>query len=293
MDVKPCFVAFIDLLGYSARVRAIETEGQVEEVAKDVRIVQKFFGHNPIDKYEKEYHKVADKTVLAFSDCVVVSVSYVSDAVAAGGTFDSPMSELHSLALAQAECVIKGIFLRGGVAFGFWANSENLIVSDAMVEAYELETKACVPVIAVHDDYYIRITNENDRKYYSKDSDPVPKLFKIAFIGKEKIRIRYLNYLWVLLDGVDPQLSKSEKIEYKLANPQRRDELLGAGYTRAHRQCCKEHARLIKAAHSNAANAHIRYKYEWLASYHNEVVTEWYGFPDQKLLVQDLGHLAT
>ena len=292
IDPKPCFVAFVDLLGYSARVRAVETPQDVENVADDVRTVLGFFGHNRTDEEGIQYHEVVGKTVLAFSDCVVVSVSYDSDLMQSDGTFDAPMSELHSLALNQAECVMHGIFLRGGVGFGYWANEENLIVSDAMVTAYEVENEACVPVIAVDLDYVNSLAEEHDREFYSETADPFPKLFLRSEVGPDNRPIWFLNYFWVLLDALDGPLNDSERAEYQQASSERRNELRSAAYGRAHRECCQQHAELIKYAHEAAETESIRYKYAWLAKYHGEIVREYYPDPDPDLLCDEIALTA-
>jgi hypothetical protein len=288
IDPKPCFVAFVDLLGYSARVRAVETRENVEEIARDVRKVLEFFGHNRTDDAGIQYHEAVGKKVLAFSDCVVVSVSYVSDFMKSGGTFDAPMSELHSLALNQAECVMNGIFLRGGVGFGYWANEDNLIVSDAMVTAYEVENRACVPVIAVDLDYGDSLAEQGDRRFYSDSADPFLKLFQKAEIGDDQTPIWFLNYFWVLLDALDGALNDTEKADYKGASSERRNELRSTAYWRAHRECCQKHARLIRDAHEATKVESIRYKYAWLARYHGKVVREYYAEPSPELLCDDI-----
>lgn len=48
--------------------------------------------------------------LLAFSDCIVISVPLRSDLAEHEGTFDVLMSELTSFAWAQGACVLRGIF---------------------------------------------------------------------------------------------------------------------------------------------------------------------------------------
>lgn len=288
IDPKPCFVAFVDLLGYSARVRAIETPQEVEDVASDVRTVLRFFGHNRTDADGIQYHEVVGKTVLAFSDCVVVSVSYESDLVEMDGAFDAPMSELHSLAMSQAKCVMNGIFLRGGVGFGFWANEENLIVSDAMITAYDTENLACVPVIAVNYDYVNNLAEQQDRKFYSDSADPFKKLFLRTEIGPDRRAVWFLNYFWVLLDGLDGALTDAERDEYRDAPSKRRTELRDQAYWRSHRECCVEHATLIRDAYEQAETDGVRYKYAWLAAYHGNIVRQYFPEPEADLICDDL-----
>ena len=76
----------------------------------DVALVQSEFEHKPTDKLTQESKRSIDKTVLAFSDCLVISVPVQSPLAKLQGDFDVIMSELTSFAWAQGACVLHGIF---------------------------------------------------------------------------------------------------------------------------------------------------------------------------------------
>jgi hypothetical protein len=113
--ISHSMVAFVDLLGFSERVKGLETLDDLADVQAKVRNVQAWFGRNPKDKFEREEANVLSKSVLAFSDCVVIAVSSHSELAKMQGGFDIFMGELSSFAYAQATCVVNGIFIRGGV----------------------------------------------------------------------------------------------------------------------------------------------------------------------------------
>jgi hypothetical protein len=101
------------------------------------------------DKFIKEEKKILGKSVLAFSDCLVISAPLRSQLADIQGTFDLLISELSSDAWAQGTCVLRGIFPRGDVDLGFWYRQKDTLISSAMVLAYRLEHAACVPMIAI------------------------------------------------------------------------------------------------------------------------------------------------
>src|SRR5258705_7170100 len=144
-NLKNGLFAFIALLGFSNRVEAITTEEQLRVSDDDVVYVQNEFEHKSSDKFIQEEHKIVGKSVLAFSDCLVISVPLRSQMADFQGTFDLLMSELNSYAWALGTCVLRGIFLRGGVDLGFWYRRKDTLISPAMVLAYRLEHTALVP----------------------------------------------------------------------------------------------------------------------------------------------------
>lgn len=77
-NLKNGLFAFIDLLGFSNRVEAICTEQQLRALDDDVTFVQNEFEHKSSDKFIKQEHKIVGKSVLAFSDCLVISVALSS-----------------------------------------------------------------------------------------------------------------------------------------------------------------------------------------------------------------------
>jgi hypothetical protein len=67
-------VAFIDILGFSQRVINIQSVADLRKLYKDVDYVQQQFEFQVKDQFEEDYRKMAEKEVLAFSDCLVISL---------------------------------------------------------------------------------------------------------------------------------------------------------------------------------------------------------------------------
>jgi hypothetical protein len=140
--------AFLDVLGFGDRVLKADKIADIDAIAKDIRKIQTEFEFKPKDKFIKKAHSYYKKTVLAFSDSVIVNVSLQSQMTMIQGTFDPLMSELVDMALAQSQCVNSGLFLRGGVDIGWWYRRGSTLISKSLVGAYKWEKRANVPMIA-------------------------------------------------------------------------------------------------------------------------------------------------
>jgi hypothetical protein len=70
--------AFLDILGCGDRILNAQTTADIDAVVTDIRTIQEHFEFRPKDKHVKEVHAGYKKTVLAFSDSVVVNVALKS-----------------------------------------------------------------------------------------------------------------------------------------------------------------------------------------------------------------------
>ena len=235
--------------------------------------IHDLFEFRPKDKSVREDHAGSKKTVLAFSDSVVVNVALQSTLTKLQGTFDPIMSELWEMALAQGRCATKGLFLRGGVDLGWWYRAGTILASESLVGAYGAENMAAVPVIALTDTLYDFLKTHGDRRFYSKDIEPVRTLLRHhSYKGpKGKVSFWYLDYITVIAESIDWITSEAQRKSCLAAPPERRDRIKELGYRRNLREWFRQHARVIKRGHDQAKNWSIRKKYKWLARYHNEI----------------------
>jgi hypothetical protein len=274
--------AFLDILGFSARILSARTNKDVEGIIADIQSIQEAFDFKTKDKYVKEAHAGAKKTVLAFSDSVVVNLALESTLTKLQGTFDSVMSELSGMALAQGQCVTSGLFLRGGVDIGWWYRKGTVLASESLARAYKAEGSAIVPVIRLTDDLYKFVSNHPDRKFYSKDIEPVRTLLReykgVGPDGKN-VSFWYLDYISVVVESHHWVTSAVQRQACLAAPPEKRDQIREMGYRANIRNWLRRHARRIKQAHANAQDERIRAKYEWLADYHNEVAPKYTPSP--------------
>jgi hypothetical protein len=270
-------VAFIDMLGYSARVRNVSTQDALLALDKDVTLVQREFEHKPNEETTREVKKFSRKTVLAFSDCLVVSVPVRSPEADQIGDFDVIMSELTGLAFSQCNCIFKNVFLRGGVDFGMWFRRRDTIISPALVNAYGLEREANVPIIAVTEDLYAYLAKHPQRRQYHEDIDPIRRTFRRTVNlpnGKEHW---FIDYAGICLNEIDGAIPLGQRAAYHAASMDERERMSNETLMKNRRGWARQHACAIVKAHSETTRDDVRAKYAWLANYHNETIETWFG----------------
>lgn len=267
--------AFLDILGFADRVLAAQTTKDVEQIVADMRRIQEFFDFRSKDKYVKESHLGSKKTVLAFSDSVVVNVPLKSTMTKLQGTFDTLMGELAGMALAQGRCATSGLFLRGGVDIGWWYRKATILASESLVWAYRTEKTANVPVIALTDKLYEFFSKHRDRSYYSEEIEPVRTMLR-KYTGEGcqgPVSFWYLDYISVTAESVNWSPTLVERSAFLAMTRDERNRIRENKDKAAVREWFRDHARAIKRAHAAARNDHVRAKYIWLADYHNEIAT--------------------
>lgn len=272
-NVSVGITAFLDILGFGDRVLKARTIADVDAIAKDVRKIQSEFDHNPKDGLTKKVHANYRKTVLAFSDSVIVNVPLQSEMTAVEGTFDPLMSELESMALAQGCCVSSGLFLRGGVDLGWWYRRGATLASQSMVRAYKAEGAANVPVIALTNELYRYLSKHSDRKFYSNDIEPIRRLLRRyrAEGPNGKVSFWYLDYITICAESASWITSRTQHESYLSASPDEKDKIMNDGYRENLTAWFSNHAKIIAQAHKKAETESVRSKFVWLASYHNEI----------------------
>lgn len=274
---------FVDLLGFSDRVVSITTVEQLQELERDLTYVQRQFDHKPDDDDVKKLRMITRKRVEAFSDCVVISVPTQSPIVDLQGAFDALMSEINGFALAQGECVQRGIFLRGGLDHGFFLQRGSTLISPAMIGAYRLEGAACAPIIAITESLKNLLWKHPDRKRYSADIDPVEAMFVRAENLPNGKSHWMLNYFRTCLESVAPHVPLTS---LQGLSPDAKDQLMNAKWVEASRQWAKGHGDAIVAAAKAVSDPKVHAKYEWLAEYHNREVARFFGSGNDDLHIK-------
>lgn len=263
--------AFVDILGFADTTLAIKSADDLIDLEKKVRIVQDAFEYNSNDKQVRENHSIYRKSVLAFSDCVVINLPLRSAITETQGTFDPIMSELVSLAWAQCTCAFDGIFLRGGISFGWWYRSGARLVSSSLVHAYRREQEVGMPVLALTPDLLDFLSRHKHRSFYAEDEDPIRTTFESFTHPDSKEKIYFLDYLTIWLRSVDWATSRKDYEEYLATIPELRQEIMGRGYERNVKKSLIFHKAAIEQAMLAATKDSVKKKYQWLAGYHNKV----------------------
>jgi len=265
-------VAFIDILGFSDRECAIRDKKEFMGLLKDVRLVHEQFERHPQSSIVREGHELANKEVLAFSDCLVVSVPLKSTIMELQGSFDGFMVEILMLALSQGECVLSGVFLRGGLDLGPWFHDGDVLASPAHVRAYKLEQRVSVPVLALSEELYQFFAAHPGRRVYSEDTDPISSFREYV---SEGFSCYFIDYLSLCIGEIDWHVDAATLQKYRSAtDDEEKIMIMAEGRERNVRRWLLQHKKAILAAKQAAHSMSVSRKYAWLTSYHNDVIHE-------------------
>ena len=184
-------VAFFDILGFSNMVSADMTDEEAQERIEHFDDALKFCREN----YGKPWSwESGEFSVKMFSDCICVSVPADIENVDA---FFSILTYL------QAIYSLNDIALRGGVTVGRHYVNEQIIFSEALVEAYKLEQATKQPRIVVSDKlraFIMDDTSTNERRVAAS-------LFQSAYVQKDpeddRVFLDYLNFMPAAKDDGD------------------------------------------------------------------------------------------
>ncbi len=278
-------VAFVDLLGYSRRVQAIRTADDLYRVEADVCRVQKWFDHKPDDFDVRTVQKLQSKRVLAFSDCLVITVPSRSELTDAdGGDYDVLFSELVAIAYAQGRCATNGIFIRGGIDYGLWYKRRDTIISPPMVAAYNLEKQTCVPMIGISETFRSYLRDNPQRGIYSSREDPFRRYFRHITLPSGR-KQWVLDYLPLFLGEIDGALTAEERAVYRDADTDTRERIRSAAHVRDLEALTLLHRQQILTARAAIEDPHVRGKYDWLADYHDDAVRRYFKKPPPEAFI--------
>ena len=287
-SVKLGLVGFIDLLGYTNRVRSLHTFDDVRQLDQDLNRIQDWFDYQPTDNLTKSVQKISGKKVLAFSDCVIVFLPVNSSLTKSQGDFDVFLNELFILALSQGRCAINEIIVRGGIDYEIWCKRKDRLISPAFVAAYEAERGAVVPMIAVTEELYEHLSNHPHRQFYAASYDPLPKLIRKFDNFPDGKNRRFIDYLPVFLEALDGKLTGEEKEVYFSVDSETRATMRDKAFWRDCHRWALCHANFIRKQLAATNDRNIREKYSWLAWYHNDALDRYYnGTVSEDLLIED------
>ena len=212
-------VAFIDVLGFKEAI--LEDAPDVRRII--ARMDEAFnWSINQIPLEEGQWFSIK-----LFSDCICFSCDPTPQNLA---KLLLEVSNWHKVFLAYQR------FLRGAITFGEHFESERIIFSKAMLEAYNLEQKEAKYPRVLVDDSVLAILSDADEK----DRRKIEGFIKPDSDGKNFVD--YLHYI------VAEELSPHDKRDFFLS----------------HRNAVNVQVR------KNAACKSILEKYRWVAQYHNE-----------------------
>lgn len=272
-DLQPALVVFLDVLGFGDKVKNIREDNDVEDIYKALRLIHDEFERNITNEETAKNHELEGKTVLTFSDSIIISLLFESENTHTMGLFDNMLGHLHSIALSQITCLSRGLFLRGGIAKGGWFRDGDIMISAALIKAYEMEShKAEFPILAIDQQTYDYFAGHQSRRNYSPDIDPVDALFNSTINGENTVH--YLDYLNIGFVSSEDWYCESDRQEYLKAEPEQKMKILDDSYKKSQLGFLKAHRQTILNALDRAPNERAKSKYRWLCHYHNSIANE-------------------
>jgi len=265
-------VAFIDVLGFKDVVCGVKTEPQLKSAFERIRKVHDIFDTKPTRPFTAEANRAMGKKILALSDALVIAVDSHSPLSRTQGIVDAFDDELSLIGCNQALCATQGVFLRGGVSFGFFVDSSGIVMSDAMAKAYTIEEQVRVPLIAVDPDFYGKLTSHPGNKSYASGSRPVDWMFFEVMNFETKQVMHCLDYLWIGLDYSCGWRSREDQNRWKAAKTDiEKNQIMSESYTASQLDLLTAHKKAVEAELAKGHPEKIRMKYEYLKTYHNMI----------------------
>ncbi len=238
------YCALLDVLGFSERIRA----SYINKTAN--KLLQQF--HAIFDKRVNHLKSGADESLLyfkSFSDNVLLAHPRFSEDMESEFGFI-----LWSISEYQFEMALQGFFIRGGLSVGQLFVDDNSVYGEALINAYELESKVAVnPIVVLCDDTMALV----DRHIGFYHGESAPQIRDVLVNADGRYFINYLSECMIETDDgeeVDPNALKEHKEQI-------------------------EHA-LEQYADQPAVFA----KFSWLSAYHNyfcESVSSYPGYSDK------------
>lgn len=255
--------AFIDLLGFGGQVSCAETVADLALILRNLKFVR----HEFKDSVDKNIQELTNATYVTASDSVIINLPFTSQIAELTGEFDNIMNEITGFAYYQSQCIKDSIFLRGGIAQGWWYKRDDVLVSQSMVDAYGLEGKIRYPVIGITQDLYNFLDQHAEKNQYSYD--PLASIFRKTRV-KDK-EIIYLDYIQICTDAIEGDIVNVRGLrgeeKDKFLNQTKRNNI--ESWFRLHKEKITEAYEAV-----DPSIERVREKYLWLAEYHNEKVSK-------------------
>lgn len=239
---RKCLVVWIDLLGFKHQLLAAKTPEQFLTAYRRVREVQEEFEKPSAttEPDQEETNMSLGKRVVAISDGLLIALdlepgewSQISTNAARAASF------LDDVRLAQARLASTSNFVRGAMALGNFWFQDDILLSPALVEAYENEsTKAIQPVVIMERNLAeaLRAASHPDDKALLKD------YFRDCEWMGDEDREKFVMLDFMPAFGYDD-------------NPVR---------------WLEHYSKVLRKAHDTASDDHVRNKYAWLCKYARE-----------------------
>lgn len=270
-------VAFVDILGFGNKVLAVRTNDELLKIHKTVRLVHDTFGKILKDQHEVYERDVSMRKIISLSDSLIIASALNSPISKIMGTYDNWCDEVHNIGMNQAICAANGIFLRGGLSKGQFYFSDDILLSQAQVNAYKIESKtAKYPVICLDESAYKFFISHRDNLNYDDEINPTKRLF-MEYSPEDSERRFCIDYIRIGIGAAYDEFTWTDKEEWHESPPELRDIVRENIAVRNSKKFIMHHKMALEnELRVNVDNQEpsVLEKYTWLRNYHNEAVKE-------------------
>lgn len=223
------YCAFLDVLGFSDRIRE-----SYKSKSQDVLL----------EKFHSILGESIDRLKMTSKDTTFYFKSFTDNVVMAQPRFSEDLESefaiiLYALKEYQFNMVREGFFVRGGLSIGKLFVDDNSVYGEALLEAYELESKCAVNPIVVLSDDSMKLVNRH-LTYYNEMQPP-----QVRHLLRSPDGRYFVNYLAESIREEDE------------------GDVLEVNALRKHRDS------VMSELEKHRKNPRVFDKFLWLASYHN------------------------
>jgi len=230
-----CFVAYLDLLGFSKKSISSDFETLYLMLSRFSRSFEEFKSINQLSKLSNAFEAISTSY---FSDSLVLSIPCSTP-----GSLEALLNVVNIICLKTI--LNSGVFCRGGVSYGNFYSNDNMIFGDALTKAVKLERDCAINPRVILDrgliQHYEFFTNTscNDSLNYliNNSSD---------YCEADYISHAFWRYSELLLFD-KTQKNNVEKLFEKVKNA-------------------------ITSGYNSQNDERIKSKYEWLEKYFNSAI---------------------
>ena len=272
---QKCIVAWIDMLGFKEELGEAKTKAAFKKVYDKVRQVHEEFGKVsacPDPENQDCLNKSYGRSVISLSDGLVVVQSMEAPVLKAGEIepFDFVHAFIEDLTMAQAQCVFRGIFLRGGIAVGKFWFEDDILLSPAHVKAYLIESKVALnPAILIERKEIKKFV----RMQGKWPSDTGLEQYRDCewLTGNKYRKYMMLDYVRIMMSGEHGWASESNRLACndKSKSGEERQRIMDESWDRQFGNVLRSFKARLIAAYQMAPNEKVRNKYRWLMRYFN------------------------
>lgn len=236
----PSFVCYADILGYTEASRESIDSGKGNYFLNKIRkSLKRAYGR--IRENRSLFNTVPEFNLKVFTDNIVIGFP------APNYRFNAGEHELGSIynifSEYQVNLAMDGFFVRGAITFGDFFMDSNTVFGDPLLEAIELEKKACFPRIILSQ-LSTEMLYQQIGYYGNGEHSPQYNDFLIDSDGE--VFLNYLDVAFSIFPDAD--------IFFEVISEHRIE--------------------VIKNLQKHSNNLHVLEKYQWLARYHNFICNE-------------------